>query len=402
MMAVIAVGALDMLLVTPLTGLLARAFTTTPDSVGLLVTSYALASAMATPLLAPLVVRKGTVRSMKAGLILLAAANAFAAILPPALGLGGLALARAASGIGGGVAMTLCHVHVLQVLPREERAGAIGWITAGFFLATVLLLPLTTFLADHFSWRGAFALTAAAVAAAAWSMRAMPDGTSGGAFRLAEYRALISRHGVPWGLAAYFAYGAGFTAVSTYFAPWVESHFHVSTSFVGFIFLGTGVAAFLAAPFAGYGTKLLGCRPVAIGANTLMAAVFAVLPGLGSVAAAAAAYAVCSPLASWRFTSTMAALGELVPLRERGPLLLVNNTAILGGMALGAAGGGRLFAQGGYAAAAAGASMVTILASLSVLGIRPAPGAPPEPPEAAPGEPDPHEPPRDDAGILPG
>lgn len=395
MMATIAVGAVDMQLVTPLTALLARAFKTTPDAVGWLVSAYALASALATPLLAPLVVRHGAIASLRAGLLLLAVGNAFAALSP---GLLGLAVARAACGVGGGLAMTLCHVHVLQVLPREERAGAIGWLTAGFFLATIVFIPLNTVLADRISWRLSFAVTAAAIAVCAWFVRRVPEGARGGVFALRDYAPLLATRGVPWGLLTYFGYGAGFTASATYLAPWVESRFGVSTSIVGLIFLASGVAAFFSAPLAGRASDRFGRRPIAFLSNTIMAALFVALPHIGSLAAAAVAYALCSPLASWRFTATMAALGELVPATRRGPLLLVNNTAILTGMATGAAVGGWLFARGGYAATGLGAGIVTIVAGLSLLGLRPARALPPPLEDLA----DAHEPPPDDAGILPG
>ncbi len=395
MMVTIAVGAVDMQLVTPLTALLARAFATTPDAIGWLVTSYALASALATPFLAPLVVRRGTIASLRAGLLVLAAGNAIAALAP---GLPGLVIARAACGVGGGVAMTLCHVHVLQVLPREERAGAIGWLTAGFFLATILFLPLNTVLADRISWRLAFATTGAAVASAAWFVRRVPEGEQGGVFTLRDYAPLLTTRGVPWGLLTYFGYGAGFTASSTYLAPWIETRFGVSTSVVGFIFLSSGIAAFFAAPLAGRVSDRFGRRPIAFLANTAMAALFVGLPHIGALGAAAVAYALCSPLASWRFTATMAALGELVPAASRGPLLLVNNTAILTGMATGAAAGGWLYARGGYSATGLGAGIVTVLASLLLLGLHPGPVAPSPSPDAR----DLHEPPTDDAGILPG
>jgi len=72
-----------------------------------------------------------------------------------------------------------------------------------------------------------------------------------------------------------------------------------------------------------------------VAANVAMAGLLYAATRLGTLAAAGSAAAVAHLAASIRFPAMIAMLSEAVPPARRGPLLLLNHSSILIGMALG-------------------------------------------------------------------
>lgn len=359
-----------MQIVAPILAEIARRLDVPVVRAGLLVSSYALGSAVAAPLFAPAVARRGALSLLEAGLAVLAAGTALCAAAPS---FSILLAGRVVAGIGGGLAMTMCHVYVAQAVPYEERGRAVGWLASGFFSATILGVPAGAALAEFFSWRATFWILVAAALLVAVPLRRLPRTESATPFRWSDFGAILRARGVIPGLAAFTLLSAVFSSVTTYFGSWVEGSFGARPSLVGGIFLLGGLAALAGGPIGGRIADRIGKRPVAVFGNAAMGVFLALLPRSGRIEIAALCFAGAFLSASIRFPAMMAMLTEAVPREGRGPLLLANHTAILTGLALGSWGGGQILAVRGFGTVGAMAGVLT-LAIISLLFFLPDPG----------------------------
>jgi MFS transporter, DHA1 family, inner membrane transport protein len=145
-----------------------RALQVSPGAAGWLMTLFALAFAAAAPAVQLLLADRMSARLLiLAGLTLLALAQFWAGAATTFAGLLG---ARAAAALGGALVAPTAAALAIALVPETRRGAALATVFAGFTLATVLGVPLMTWLAHAFGWRGAMValgLLAAAVLAAA-------------------------------------------------------------------------------------------------------------------------------------------------------------------------------------------------------------------------------------------
>lgn len=364
--AAVTAAATDMQILAPLLASIARDLGVELGRAALLVTSYSVSSAIVVPLLAPLSARFGANRMARHGLLLLAAgaflcgvSKSYAALL----------LGRVICGVGGGMALTLTHVYVSQVVAYDRRGAALGWLTTGFFISSIVGLPIGAALAEAFSFRAAF-LMIGLLCLGAWRLlRPYPELISGRIFFLGDYRALLATPGVRPAIFAFGCFALGFMSVVTFLGAWLETRFHLTTVDVGFVFMIAGIAALPAGPLSGHLSDRFGKKRLSILANLLMMATLAALPFATSGVIATGIFCIGYLLSSTRFTTTLALFSELVPPDLRSPLLLANNAAVLVGVGLGSSVGGLIYGSHGFAPLAFAGSAVTLAAAVLVMRI---------------------------------
>jgi predicted MFS family arabinose efflux permease len=90
-----------------------------------------------------------------------------------------LLAARIVAGLFGGVLGGLTFAIVADVIPYERRATATAVVTAAFSLSAIAGVPLSLWIAVHFSWRTPFlALAVFSIAVAVAAMRVIPSLTA--------------------------------------------------------------------------------------------------------------------------------------------------------------------------------------------------------------------------------
>ncbi|MFO1266402.1 MAG: MFS transporter [Rubrivivax sp.] len=147
---------------------LARGLAVPVPLAGQLVTVAAWTMALAAPLLAALLSRHDRRALLALSLAWYAAGHALSAAMP---GLASLLPVRAATVIAASVFTPAAAAVVGALAVAERRGEAITFIFLGWSLASVLGMPIASYVAEVAGWRAAFALVAAlsAVAAlAAW------------------------------------------------------------------------------------------------------------------------------------------------------------------------------------------------------------------------------------------
>ncbi|WP_147125565.1 MFS transporter [Shimia ponticola] len=125
----------------------------TPTAAGGLLTTYALAYAVLSPVLVALTGQLGRRRVLAGGLAIFGIASALAALAPDFLTLN---LTRILAAAGAGVVTPVAAAVAAGLSPPERRARTLAAVFFGLTLAQVLGIPAGSFVAYTFGWQWAF------------------------------------------------------------------------------------------------------------------------------------------------------------------------------------------------------------------------------------------------------
>ncbi|MBV2358963.1 MFS transporter [Thalassococcus sp. CAU 1522] len=134
-------------------------------SVGWVLTVYAFAYAVLSPLLVALTGRIGRRRVLFWGLALFALASALAALVD---GLGPLLLLRVVAAAGAGVVTPVTSAIAAALSAPEQRGKALAAVLFGLTLSQVAGVPVGGWIAYTFGWQAAFGLVAALALPCLW------------------------------------------------------------------------------------------------------------------------------------------------------------------------------------------------------------------------------------------
>ncbi|MDD5383654.1 MAG: MFS transporter [Gallionella sp.] len=151
---------LDFMIMMPLGPILIAEFGITTHEFGLLVASYSFSAAASGLLAATFVDRFERKRLLLAMFTLFGLATLACGLAP---GYATLLIARGLAGAFGGVMGALVQTMIGDVIPFARRARASSMVSAAFSVSTVVGVPLSLWLANHFQWRAPFVFIAALV-----------------------------------------------------------------------------------------------------------------------------------------------------------------------------------------------------------------------------------------------
>jgi predicted MFS family arabinose efflux permease len=308
---------------------------------GQLISAAAIVMCFGAPLLAALVGGWDRRRLLVLSLIWYAIGHALCALAPNYASLLPL---RAISVLAAAVFTPQAAAAINHVAPPEERGRAVIFIFLGWSVASVIGMPVHSFIGEAFGWRYAFAVVAVLASIAAWWIwRVMPEGVKPPAMKLANWRELFT-HPVLMAMVLVTAMsGAAQFTLFAYFAPYYRQVLGADaaqTSGLFFWFGGFGLLGNLL--LSRYIDRLGAARVVAL-ALSAMAVSMLLFPLAISVVAMAL---VMLPWALGGFASNsaqQARMGAAAPSMASA-LLALNTSAIYLGQAVGAAGGGAIVA----------------------------------------------------------
>lgn len=344
---------------------------TSVAAAGQLVTAFAIAYAVSSPLLAAASGKFERKQLLMAALAGFAAANVLAAVAPSYWV---VLLARVGAAVSAGMFMPAASALAAGLVPVEQRGRALATITGGLSAAQVLGVPIGIALGGVAGWRATFGLVAAigAVAAlgvAAFLPRLAPAPAAGLRARLEVAR----RHQVPVILAVTSIGVAGGFTTYTYLAPVVHHTLGVgppALSPLTFVFGLLGLA----------GNALGGMMADRIGgARAAAVSLAGVAAGLALLALASILPPGAAPVAVWALALlgfvTWALLGAgLLPAQQHRLVdsapdavqvaISLNSMATYVGITAAAALGGAALGAGGAQAVTWTASVVAALGML--------------------------------------
>ncbi|WP_238210694.1 MFS transporter [Caballeronia novacaledonica] len=150
---------------------------------------------------------------------------------------------RALLGAALGGFWTLATAAAPRLVEPKDAAKATATILTGVTFATVIGVPLGTFIASFASWRASFAATAGLVALALVAQAFLvPSLPSASALRIGDFRTLLRRPETRWSLLMVaLVFGAHFSTY-TYIAPLLEQDFSISA--ITLLLFGFGLVGF--------------------------------------------------------------------------------------------------------------------------------------------------------------
>jgi predicted MFS family arabinose efflux permease len=313
---------------------------------GQLVSVAAVVMALGAPLMAVAIGNWDRRRLLTLALLWYAVGHAISALMPS---FAALLPVRAACMLGAALFTPQAAAAINVMAPPDERGRAITFIFLGWSLASVIGMPLHSYIGEAYGWRWAFGLVALlSLIAAAWVWRAMPTGVRPPPLSMASWGQVFSSP-LLMGLVAVTALSAaGQFTVFSYFAPYFKQVLALDAAGLSLAFLWFGL-------FGLIGTVLLSrwidrihpARSVTFTLGLIAVSLLAwpLAGGLGMM------LVVLLPWGLGCFASNsaqQARMGVAAPAFAPA-LLALNTSAMYLGQAVGAAGGGAIIAATGWA-----------------------------------------------------
>ena len=208
--------------------------------IGLLVSAFAVASALAAiPVTAAVrgLPRRPVLAVVLAGFAVLDAITAVSSSYPLTFAV------RLLAGIMGGTLWSMLAGYAARMVPAARRGRAIAIVLAGITVALGLGLPAGTALADVAGWRASFAsLSVLALLLVAWVRWAVPPVPGQARPSRTPLRLVARQPGIRTVLAVTFVLLTGHQAMYTYIVPFATRSGFGHTSLVLLVF-GTAAAA---------------------------------------------------------------------------------------------------------------------------------------------------------------
>ncbi|MDR5755376.1 MFS transporter [Caballeronia sp. LZ035] len=211
-----------------------------PGVAGLMITTPGVMAAISAPML---IVSAGRMDRRYVFLLLTAVLLLSNLVCAMATNFALMLAGRALLGAALGGFWTLATAAAPRLVQGRDAAKATAIILTGVTCATVIGVPLGTFIASFASWRMSFAATAGLVAVALLAQALLvPALPSASALRVADFRTLLSRpHTRLSMLMVAVVFGAHFSTY-TYIAPLLEQDFSLSA--ITLLLFGFGLIGF--------------------------------------------------------------------------------------------------------------------------------------------------------------
>jgi predicted MFS family arabinose efflux permease len=306
---------------------------------GQLITAYALAYAIGSPILATLLANAPRKPMLIGALVMFALANALAGM---ANGLGLLLLARILLGLSAGVFTPTANAVAIAIVPPAMRGRAIATVIGGMTVAVAFGAPIGTLLAAQGSWRTPFFVVAGiSTLAAIGLLVGLPSDLPRSAATLRDRLALAAERPVLRALLVTFFWSMSAFVVFTFVAP-ILMDVGLTGGALSLAFLAFGITSALGNALGGVVVDRIGAvRTQAAGLSALVLAL-AAIPVLATILPPAIApYGVVAALAAWGLAGWSfypAQSARLVEIAPAAPVvaLSLNSSTLFFGQAAGA------------------------------------------------------------------
>lgn len=310
---------------------------------GQLISASALLMCLGAPLFATLVAGWDRRRLLTLSMLWYGALNLLCAFMPT---FGTLLPVRILAVISPAIFTPQAAACIGQLVPPAQRGRAITTVFLGWAVASVLGMPIGTYVGGTFGWRSAFVLVSLlCLGSALWVWRALPDGVRPPALSLAAWRETLQSSALMSCIAVTLLYSAGQFVLFSYFAPYYKARIGATPGQLGLLFMWFGAFGFLGNVLMTRHIDHIGASRAVMMALACMALSLLVWPlGTGLLLAGL----ICIPWALGCFSSNSAQQARLVgiaPELASGSIAL-NTSAMYAGQATGAASGGWLIAAG--------------------------------------------------------
>ncbi|MFD8595644.1 MFS transporter [Kitasatospora sp. NPDC059646] len=319
---------------------IADSLAATVAAVGLGVTAFTAAYALAGPLLSGALIRRSAAAALLIALGVFNLGNLLT-VLAPRIEV--FLASRVLAGAGAGVLTAVATATATAMAPDRQRGRAMALVTFGLSTGTVVGVPIGMLVGDRLNWRWTMGLVVAvglvsmvALAAGARTIPPLPA-PPGPAFTvLRSPRTLV-------GTAAAFLLGVASLGLYTYLLPLAESRGLQGWGFA--LVWAWGIGGVTGSALVGRALDAYGPRPLLIALPAALLAGFAAF-WLCAVPAVWLAAAALWGAAGWASVPTLQQALTADRPREAMPIVAFQMAAMYLGSAAGAAAGSSLLAHG--------------------------------------------------------
>ena len=342
---VIALGLLDQQVITPLIAALADGLRVGVAEVGLAISAYSVAAALAALVMGPLSDSRGRRPYLLLGATLMLASAGVISLAPH---YATFVMARLAAGFAGGTIAALAVAWIADLVPYGRRGRVMSILMGGAMGAAILGQVGAAFAAGRFGHQvvyGAIAFLAAVTLAMLSALpEARPRETVSGSLgqKLASHLEFLKSPVHRTAAFAAFCMSGSLVGVSAYASGWLQEVRGFSLEAVGVLYGGLGAAIMAAQLLAGPLADRVGKRRFTLVVSGAVAAMTPVLPWLTSTPLVVAIL-VFGCLAVARIAAFTALRSELVPGTRRASFLGFSNVFSQIGIAAAVAAGGLLY-----------------------------------------------------------
>lgn len=227
----------------------AQGLKTSEAAIGQLVTVFALAYGIVTPILVATLAKRSRRSVIVAGFLVFAATNLVSFFLPD---YGTFVAARIVMAIAAGLIVVTCIASVSRVLPPSMTGRGIAIVQMGFTTSLILGVPLGRLFAEAVGWRWVFLVLAglALISTAIIRLTLPPlPGVAGG--RLADQLGHLRHRQVILGLIITLLWLGGYSLFYTYLTPYLLGPVGSSSLTVTLVLFVFGLASLVGTFFGG-------------------------------------------------------------------------------------------------------------------------------------------------------
>jgi predicted MFS family arabinose efflux permease len=232
------------------------------------------------------------------------------------------------------------------LVPAQQRGRAITFVFLGWSVASVVGMPLGSWIGGMLGWRSAFLLVALlSLVSAAWVWRAMPDGVKPPALTRAAWGEALQSKALMACIAVTVLNAAGQFVLFSYFAPYYKIQLQITPGELSLMFAWFGAFGLIGNVLMSRNIDRLGAPKSVMWGLGGMALSLLLWP-LGTSLLLAAA--ICVPWALGCFSTNSAQQARLVGIAPAlaSASVALNTSAMYAGQAIGASSGGWLIAHG--------------------------------------------------------
>jgi predicted MFS family arabinose efflux permease len=216
---------------------------------GLLITAFAVGMIVGAPLIAVATARVPQRSTLVAALLIFSAGHVVAAL---SSSFAVVLTARIVTALATGTFLAVAAAVAVAAAGAANGARAMGTLMSGVALATVVGVPLGSFVGQLVGWRGVFwGLTVVSVVAAAGIARLVPTSDRETAPSLREQAGVLTQGRLWLVLAATALVTGGFMAAFSFVSPLLTERTGLSDNAVPLVLIGFGVGSLIGTNLAG-------------------------------------------------------------------------------------------------------------------------------------------------------
>lgn len=340
-------------------------FALSTSQAGWIMTSYALAYAVASPVLVSLTGKIGRRRVLTFGLGLFALAALASAIAPNAWSLNA---ARVLASFGAGMFTPVAAAVGAGLSAPERRGRALAAVFFGLTLAQVLGVPVGSFVAYTFGWRMAFLIVVAlAIPCLFLIWTRIPAGLKFQSVTLRDLGATLKNGPIMLAVLFTTTFLGAIYVVYTYLAPLLTQQMGYGRDGITLLLLIFGLGAVAGNIAGGWLADRLGPFRTLLGLSLAQAALLPVHSALPLPDTMLLIYAFFWSTCGWSFMASQQVRLIALAAEQTPVVLALNAAAIYVGAAVGSALGGIVLDGFGISALGSAAGLFALLAAGHIL-----------------------------------